>query len=585
MNDSSVEGEVENLEPVSPYSHRSKSLGIRRTRKTSQKDDEASSPEERNRAVKWTLMEDQMLRYAVKTHGEKKWKQISKEMFKGKRTEVQCRSRWKQCLKPGVVKGQWSASEDEKIIECRKQGMVKWSKIATHIPGREGKQCRERWINHLDPSINHGQWTEQEDRILVALQSELGNKWTQIASQLPGRTENSVKNRWNVHIRKSKKRRDSKANGSVLPSMTKRPPEPQLSPIRLNERVTPSCRSATMLSSLGPDAPHNKFARAKGLPTLGSSDRFVPDFNELEAAENNILEVSVLPSMDLTNGSASKSSKRIFHHQKNRPPSLLTPDDASSSNGRGAFDDEHIFKMPTPRDPLRTPGTDGSFFALRLTPRSTRPLSASSSGSSRDMPVRELSDAKVERMANEFVAAESRRREVIRGIKLSDAERAMMKRAFIAGLRNPTSIVSPSATHSAGDVLQWDFDPAESLDTMGFSFEEDALDNVVVDPITDVAGDKSRKAKIGGGLPSDIHQTVAQIEPIALHRPGAKWPAYEPEEEEEDVEDMSLSMLSMSLEDSVASHEVDYTTVQLLSGQKITQAFNAKKSPGILSPT
>jgi hypothetical protein len=80
-----------------------------------------------------------------------------------------------------------------------------WNKIAEAVPGRSGKQCRERWINHLAPSANivEGIFTEEEDKIIIREQKRIGNKWKSISSDfLPGRTENAVKNRWHLVLKK-----------------------------------------------------------------------------------------------------------------------------------------------------------------------------------------------------------------------------------------------------------------------------------------------------------------------------------------------------------------------------------------------
>lgn len=68
-----------------------------------------------------------------------------------------------------------------------KYGAKKWSLIASHLPGRIGKQCRERWTNHLDSAIKKGNWEPWEDKLIIKLQREHGNKWAKIAKHLPGR--------------------------------------------------------------------------------------------------------------------------------------------------------------------------------------------------------------------------------------------------------------------------------------------------------------------------------------------------------------------------------------------------------------
>lgn len=76
-------------------------------------------------------------------------------------------------------------------------GQGRWSDVATYFPGRVGKQCRERWCNQLDPSIKTGKWSEEEERMLIAAHRRYSNRWSEIARELPGRPENSIKN----HVR------------------------------------------------------------------------------------------------------------------------------------------------------------------------------------------------------------------------------------------------------------------------------------------------------------------------------------------------------------------------------------------------
>lgn len=107
----------------------------------------------------------------------------------------------------GLKKGQWTDDEDEIVRkEVEKGGgplNVKWAEVAEVLPGRLGKQVRERWQNHLDPQLSKEPWEEAEDQLLISLQAVMGNKWSEIARAFEGRSENSVKNRWNSKQRKS----------------------------------------------------------------------------------------------------------------------------------------------------------------------------------------------------------------------------------------------------------------------------------------------------------------------------------------------------------------------------------------------
>ncbi|CAK4642387.1 hypothetical protein LEN26_011347 [Aphanomyces euteiches] len=144
--------------------------------------------------MRWTPEEDDMLRQAVETHGERNWKSIA-EVVPG-RNHTQCLQRWTKVLAPGLIKGHWRPDEDDILRQLVAEGRKNWGQVAARIPGRTSKQCRERWYNHLDPNIVRGDYTPEEDQIIIEAQQRIGNRWSAIAAMLPGRTEDAVKIRW-----------------------------------------------------------------------------------------------------------------------------------------------------------------------------------------------------------------------------------------------------------------------------------------------------------------------------------------------------------------------------------------------------
>lgn len=200
-----------------------------------------SGPTRRSTKGQWTSEEDEILRKAVQRFKGKNWKKIA-ECFKD-RTDVQCLHRWQKVLNPELVKGPWSKEEDEMMVELvQKYGPKKWSTIAQHLPGRIGKQCRERWHNHLNPSINKEAWTQEEELALIRAHQIYGNKWAELTKFLPGRTDNAIKNHWNSSV---KKKLDSYLASGLLAQFPALPP--------VGHQNQPMLSSSSRMQSSGGD--------------------------------------------------------------------------------------------------------------------------------------------------------------------------------------------------------------------------------------------------------------------------------------------------------------------------------------------
>lgn len=153
----------------------------------------------------WTEEEDSILSQLMENEQSATPEMIAKK-FPNK-TQQQVMDRWNKVLNPELIKGSWTTEEDEIITQwVNEHGARNWSTLAATLPGRLGKQCRERWVNNLSPDLVHQPWSAEEDQILIEHQQKWGNKWAKIAQLLPGRTDNSVKNRWNSSLKRKLER-------------------------------------------------------------------------------------------------------------------------------------------------------------------------------------------------------------------------------------------------------------------------------------------------------------------------------------------------------------------------------------------
>ncbi|KAI0374497.1 hypothetical protein BV20DRAFT_1118498 [Pilatotrama ljubarskyi] len=155
---------------------------------------------ERGVGKPWTTYEDNLLIQAVAIHGENdNWKAVALSV--PGRTNKACRKRWLHSLSPNVKKTAWTPEEDQLLLSLYAIHGTKWSVIARNIPGRTDDACSKRYREALDPSLKRDDWTAEEDAKLLEAYSRLGGKWGLIGQEL-SRSGLGCRNRWRMLERK-----------------------------------------------------------------------------------------------------------------------------------------------------------------------------------------------------------------------------------------------------------------------------------------------------------------------------------------------------------------------------------------------
>ncbi|KAI4338688.1 hypothetical protein MLD38_023714 [Melastoma candidum] len=134
------------------------------------------------------------------------------------------------CNQQKVKRGLWSPEEDEKLIHyITTHGYGCWSEVPEKAGlQRCGKSCRLRWINYLRPDIRRGRFSPDEEKLIISLHGVVGNRWAHIASHLPGRTDNEIKNYWNSWIKKKIRKPPPSSSNPISSNKTFAPENPKL---------------------------------------------------------------------------------------------------------------------------------------------------------------------------------------------------------------------------------------------------------------------------------------------------------------------------------------------------------------------
>ncbi|GLT76912.1 hypothetical protein SLA2020_485460 [Shorea laevis] len=182
------------------------------------------------------------------------------------------------CEKMGLKKGQWTQDEDRILISyIQKHGHGNWRALPKQAGLlRCGKSCRLRWINYLRPDIKRGNFTREEEETIIKLHEMVGNRWSAIAARLPGRTDNEIKNVWHTHLKK--KLKNYQAN---RPETKQNPDE------IITEKEAESAKVVTnSMPNLSPESPQQSSSDISSITYVSASAATSEETNNINITES-----------------------------------------------------------------------------------------------------------------------------------------------------------------------------------------------------------------------------------------------------------------------------------------------------------